>query len=61
MIPKIIGAEKVLPARQVMSSGGGFTMLMSDFINSLLDGEAAMAAPARSAISLRRVSGAERN
>jgi hypothetical protein len=42
MIGQRIGAKKVLPARHVvsMSGDGGFTMLMGDFINSLLDGEA---------------------
>jgi hypothetical protein len=40
-IPQLIGAEKVLQARHVvsMSGDGGFTILMGDFINSLLDGE----------------------
>jgi hypothetical protein len=43
-IPQVIGAEKVLPARQLLSRSGdgGFTRLMGDFINSLLDGEAWM-------------------
>ena len=43
-IPKVIGAEKILPVRHVMSmpGDGGFTVLMCNFINSLLDGEAVM-------------------
>jgi hypothetical protein len=43
-IPHVISGEKIVPARQVvsMSGDGGFTMLMGDFINPLLDGEAWM-------------------
>jgi len=63
-IPQVISAEKVLPARQVvsMSGDGCFTMLMGDFINSLLDGEAVMNGHTGETSDLRRrVSGAERN